>query len=99
MEKLITAEQVAEMIGVTVEVLHQWTYRGAIPHIKISKRMIRFRESEVMEWLDSKAFGPEEKKPQSQAKKRKGGKSYSRERGKRYIDEMVERTKKEVLGS
>lgn len=54
MEKLLTPSDVASMIGINKKVLYQWTYKNKIPHLKLSKRMIRFKESELNEWLEKK---------------------------------------------
>lgn len=34
--------------------IYQWTHIGYIPHFKLG-RFVRFKESDVMEWLESKA--------------------------------------------
>jgi excisionase family DNA binding protein len=96
MERLLTAEQVAEIIRVNIAVLYQWTHRGAIPHIKISKRMIRFREEEVMEWLDSKACQPGTEKPQQKRGKNTGRPRKAQKNDE--IDRMVQAAREEVLG-
>lgn len=96
MERLLTAERVAEMIGVDIHVLYQWTHRKSIPHIKLSKRMIRFRESEVMEWLKSKACQPGAEKQQGK-RENTGRPRKAQKNGE--IDRMVQAAREEVLGS
>ena len=50
MEKLLTAPQIAEHLGVKLSTIYQWTHEGFIPHFKI-KESLRFRASTVEEWL------------------------------------------------
>ncbi|MEW5924343.1 MAG: helix-turn-helix domain-containing protein [Candidatus Zixiibacteriota bacterium] len=51
MEKLLTPQEIAEVLGVQPSTIYQWTHQGYIPHIKLGK-LLRFRQSDVLEWLD-----------------------------------------------
>ena len=54
-DPLLTTEQVAERIGVTPEALEHWRYRGAgPPWLKLSHKVVRYRQSELERWLDSR---------------------------------------------
>lgn len=57
-EILLTADQVAEILSVPIETLYQWTSRGKIAHFKISRRMIRFRRSDIDDFLNRSFFSP-----------------------------------------
>lgn len=50
MTKLLTAEQVAEMLGVTTDWVWAQARKGAIPHIRLGRNR-RFREDAVENWL------------------------------------------------
>ena len=50
MTKLLTAEQVAEQLGMTTDWVWAQARKGAIPHVKLG-RARRFREDAVDEWL------------------------------------------------
>lgn len=54
MNKLMTPHEMAEYLGVKVSTIYQWTHIGFIPHMKLG-RFVRFKESDVLKWLDSKS--------------------------------------------
>ncbi len=49
--RLLTAREVAEMIGVSSETILRWTRRGAIPGFRLPGGALRYRESELEQWL------------------------------------------------
>ena len=51
MEKLLDIDDVSEMLGVTKATIYSWTSQNKIPHIKLSKRLLKFREREIMAWI------------------------------------------------
>jgi excisionase family DNA binding protein len=54
-ENLLTAEQVAELIGLSTETLAQWrSQRKGIPYIKISRNAVRYRRAALDEWLSQR---------------------------------------------
>lgn len=51
-ETLLTADQVAEMLGLCSATLAGWRFRGFGPaHVRLSKRAVRYRLSEIEAWL------------------------------------------------
>lgn len=50
MDRLLTAEEIAERLGVTPQWVWAQARAGAIPHVRLG-RYRRFRESAVEEWL------------------------------------------------
>jgi len=54
MPKLLTPQEMADMLGVQKSTIYQWTHQGFIPHVKI-KNLVRFKESVVIKWLEKKA--------------------------------------------
>lgn len=54
-DKLLTAEQVAEMLGFTVGTIYNLVSQGRIPYIKLSKRALRFRADEIDKWIKEKS--------------------------------------------
>lgn len=50
-DRLLTAEQVAEILGVPASWIYEQARKGRIPHIKLG-RYVRFRHSAVEAWLD-----------------------------------------------
>ena len=53
MEKLLTPQEIAEVLGVQPSTIYQWTHQGYIPHVKIGK-FVRFRENDVAIWVENK---------------------------------------------
>jgi excisionase family DNA binding protein len=51
-EELITREETAHLLRVTLPTLHNWTKQGLIPHYKISSR-VRYKRGEVMNLFQS----------------------------------------------
>lgn len=50
MEKLLTVEQLSELIQISRSTFYEWTHTGFIPHYKFPKG-VRFKEEEVDNWL------------------------------------------------
>jgi excisionase family DNA binding protein len=53
MEKLLTVEQLGELIQISRRTIYEWSHSGFIPHYKLPKG-VRFKASEVEKWLNSK---------------------------------------------
>ncbi len=51
MDKLLTVEEMAAILGVAVSTIYQWTHQEYIPHIKIG-RLVRFKQWQVEKWLE-----------------------------------------------
>jgi excisionase family DNA binding protein len=58
-EPLLTAREVAEMLAVSPEtVLRRWR-AGELPGFRLASNVLRFRESEVLAWLEGRRMnGP-----------------------------------------
>jgi len=54
MQKLLTAEEMAEVLQVKLSTIYKWTHEGFVPHLKLGK-FVRFRESEVLAWLEKRS--------------------------------------------
>ena len=54
-EPLLTSEQLAVRLQVSCYTIWEWTRAGRIPAIRMSKRCLRFRLSEVLEALKERA--------------------------------------------
>ena len=55
-ERYLTAAQVAEWLGFAAGTIVDWAERGLIPSFKMGGRL-RFRESEVEAWIETKRLG------------------------------------------
>jgi len=52
-ERLITMEEVGDLIGLDRSTIYNWKRRGLLPHYKIGKRAVRFKLSEILQWLET----------------------------------------------
>lgn len=53
--RLLTAREVADLLGVHPETVLCWRRRGEIPAIRLPGGAIRFREDELDDWLAGRA--------------------------------------------
>jgi predicted DNA-binding transcriptional regulator AlpA len=50
--RLLTAEDVAQITGLSIETLAQWrSQKRGIPYVKISRNCVRYRPSDLDVWL------------------------------------------------
>jgi len=49
-EKLLTVQQLSELIQISRSTLYEWTHCGFIPHYKFPNG-VRFKETEIDDWL------------------------------------------------
>jgi excisionase family DNA binding protein len=52
-ERLLTARQLAEALGVSPHTVLDWAQRGEVPSFKLPNGAVRFRPSEVEAWLEA----------------------------------------------
>ena len=52
--ELLTTEQLADELDMTVPALAQWRYRGMGPRFIKEGRWIRYRQCDVDEWIESR---------------------------------------------
>ena len=52
-ERLLTARELAELLGFAAGTVVDWAERGQVPAFKLGGRL-RFRESEVEAWLEAR---------------------------------------------
>jgi excisionase family DNA binding protein len=56
-ERLLTAREIAELLGFSASTVLDWFEAGRLPGFKIGNA-VRFRESEIVEWLEAQRRGP-----------------------------------------
>jgi len=52
MERLWTTKELADYLGRPVATLYAWRYRGLGPPAILMGRELRYRESDVVAWVD-----------------------------------------------
>jgi len=55
MEKLLNPQEMADILGVKVSTIYQWTHQEFIPHVKLG-HFVRFKYHDVMKWVDKKSL-------------------------------------------
>jgi PTS system nitrogen regulatory IIA component len=58
-ERLLTASELGELLGFASGTIVDWAERGEVPAFKVGGRL-RFRESEVLAWLEERRLAPNE---------------------------------------
>jgi excisionase family DNA binding protein len=53
MDKLLTPQEMARVLGLQPSTICQWTHQGFIPHVKLGK-FVRFNAGKMAEWLEKK---------------------------------------------
>jgi excisionase family DNA binding protein len=51
-ERLLTIDQVSEILQVKKATIYSWTFSRKIPFVKVNGAL-RFREREISQWVDS----------------------------------------------
>lgn len=50
-DQLLTVKQLAELLGIAPASVYHWISAGRLPVIRLSKRCVRFRRSEIFSML------------------------------------------------
>ncbi len=62
-DRLLTAREVAELLGVCAETVLRWVRRSELPVIRLPGGAIRFRWSEIEAWLQERETTAGEGRP------------------------------------
>ena len=96
-EKLLKIEEVAELLGFSVQGVYTLVFKKKIPAVKISKRALRFRPSDIEAWLREKTQQPVQAATVQQPARRSPGRPRKNNVNSSYVDSIVNAAKKEVL--
>jgi excisionase family DNA binding protein len=53
MERLLNIKELSQLLSVKEGTIYAWVHQDLIPYYKLNK-LVRFRESEINEWLKKK---------------------------------------------
>ena len=53
MSELLKVPEVAELLGVSVHTVYSMVHRRAIPHYKPTGKLLYFKESEIIDWVQN----------------------------------------------
>ena len=59
MERLLTIDQVSDLLQVKKNTIYSWTHTGKIPFVKINGAL-RFKEKAISNWIDNQVEEPKE---------------------------------------
>lgn len=96
MERLLDIRELSEMLGVTKSTIYSWTSRNKIPHVKLSKRLLKFREREIKDWIAEKSVIVDSTRL-SEKRKAHTRKTTPRQLGSDYIEGIILNAKEEIL--
>jgi len=96
-EKLLKTEQVAEILGYTKQGIYQLVFKKKIPAFHLSGRALRFRESDINQWLKSKFVPADGTIPEVKTKGKRGRPRKSKIAND-FVDNIVETAKREIKG-
>ena len=91
-ERLLSIDDVVRILGVTRAAIYSWTHKKTIPHIKLSRGCLRFREGDIMAWLEERAAG-QVSSPEKRSVKPIQRPALTDD----SIDDIIEATKREIL--
>jgi predicted DNA-binding transcriptional regulator AlpA len=57
-DALLNYTEASVVLGVTPTMLRSWVKRRVVPHIRLAPKIVRFKESELATFLDSKKVEP-----------------------------------------
>ena len=83
----------AEILGVTKATIYGWTSQKKIPHIKLTKRLLKFREKDIMDWISQKSVSAD---PDA-GKKNRHYSRLSSNLSRDSIERIIRNAKEEVL--
>jgi len=53
-DRLLKPKEVAQLLGISINTLYNWNYLGKLQPIRFSKRMIRYRYSDVKKLIETR---------------------------------------------
>lgn len=94
MDKLLSIDDLTEILGVTKATIYSWTSQNKIPHIKLSKRLLKFRENEIMDWISKKSVNSDTPASNKRNRRYIGRSSNQSDDG---IERIIRNAKEEIL--
>lgn len=55
MDELLTARQVAELLGVSTATVLRWTREDKLPGFRLPSGAIRYRDADIQRWVEDRA--------------------------------------------
>jgi excisionase family DNA binding protein len=61
-EELLDINEVAALVGLSAGTLYHWVSEKRIPFVRFSNRCIRFRLSDIQQWISESSVAPDSEK-------------------------------------
>ena len=58
MERLLTIKEVADRLSVSTATLYEWSRQGQLPSVKLSRKVLRFKESAINAFISARSAPP-----------------------------------------
>jgi excisionase family DNA binding protein len=92
-ERLLAIDEVAQMLAVTKSMIYAWVHQNKIPYVKLGKRLLRFREEDIIAWVSEMEVQPEPyAAPRMRARRPLAGRA-ARDS---YIDGIIKNAKRNI---
>jgi excisionase family DNA binding protein len=65
--KLITYQQVAEMLGMKLGTAYALVSQNRIPHVRLSGRMVRFDQDAIVAWVEKQKVSASDEQAEAHA--------------------------------
>lgn len=57
-DRLLTAQEVAVLLGLALTTVRQWTYQRRLPAVRLGARAVRYRHSAIMRLIEAGESAP-----------------------------------------
>ena len=54
-DDVLTADEVSELLKVSLVTIRRWTSSGYLPHMHLGLRMVRYRRDVIEKWMNKKS--------------------------------------------
>ncbi len=97
MDRLLDISDVCTITGLKKTTIYMWIHKRQIPVVKLSRRAVRFRESDLVAFIDAKFQNPVSlRKDEGQSKQGHPNKKRRLSRNTIQVDEIMEIAKREA---
>ncbi len=66
--RLLTARAVAEHLDVSTSTVLRWTRQGKLPGLRLPSGAMRYRESDLLDWIENRAIKEDQCQPPNEDK-------------------------------
>lgn len=97
-DELMIAQQVAVWLNIRIATIRQWTSQGKIPHIKLSRKVVRYSKNAIKDLIQSKTFTERRDESNENQSLKRRRKKMSQSFSPCDMDIVIDRAKRETLG-